>query len=55
MSIRGGFPERELHVDALKCKNIMSMLKAAGLMDTVYKVGRCYDRLVKEFIVNVSP
>src|ERR1044072_678631 len=47
--------ERELHGDALKCKDIMSLLKAAGLMNTVYKVGRCYERLVNEFIVNVSP
>src|ERR1044072_5133039 len=55
MSIREELPERELHRDALKCKDIMSLLKAAGLMDTVYKVGRCYDRLVKEFIVTVNP
>ena len=57
MSIRGGSPEREreLHVDALRCKAIVSLLKTAGLMGTVHKVGRCYDRLVNEFIVNVSP
>src|ERR1044072_9566780 len=55
MSIKEELPERELHGDSLKCKNIMSLLKTAGLMETVYKVGRCYERLVKEFIVNVSP
>ena len=55
MSIRGGLPERELHADALQCKNIVTLLKAASVMDTVYKVGRCYEKLVKEFIVNVSP
>src|ERR1044072_3464319 len=54
MFIRGGSPERELHVDALRCKAIVSLLKTVGLMGTVYKFGRCYDRLVKEFIVNVS-
>ena len=32
MSIKEELPERELHGDALKCKDIMSLLKAAGLM-----------------------
>ena len=44
-----------MHVDALKCKDIMDLIKAAGLLKTVTKVGRCYDWLVKEFIVNVGP
>src|ERR1044072_3115579 len=47
--------ERELHVNALKCKEIMSLIQAAGLLKTVTGLGRCFDRLVKEFIVNVGP
>jgi hypothetical protein len=46
--------ERELHVNALKCKEIMSLIQAAGLLKTVTGLGRCFDRLVKEFIVNVG-
>src|ERR1044072_588011 len=33
----------------------MSLLKVAGLMKTVTKTRRCFDKLVKEFIVNVGP
>jgi hypothetical protein len=33
----------------------MDLLKTAGLLKTVAQIGRCYDMLVKEFIVNVSP
>ena len=40
---------------ALEYKEIMSLLKAAGLMKTVTKTGRCFDMLVKEFILNVGP
>ena len=47
--------ERELHVDALKCKNIISLVKHAGLLSTIHQIGRCFDRLVKEFVVNVGP
>jgi hypothetical protein len=47
--------ERELHVNALKWKEIMYLIKAAGLQKTVTGLGRCYDKLVKEFIVNIGP
>src|ERR1044072_4649549 len=55
LCISEGLLERELHADALKCKDIMDLIKAVGLLKTLTKVGRCYDRFVKEFIVNVGP
>ncbi|KAH1221770.1 hypothetical protein GmHk_12G035109 [Glycine max] len=45
--------ERELGRDALDCKEIMDLIKAAGLLKTVTKLGDCYESLVKEFIVNI--
>src|ERR1044072_1455320 len=33
----------------------MSLIRTAGLMKTVTQVGRCYESLVKEFIINVGP
>src|ERR1044072_7689873 len=33
----------------------MSLIKAAGVQKTVTGIGRCYDKLVKEFIVNIDP
>src|ERR1044072_1735090 len=33
----------------------MSLIRIAGLMKTVTQVGRCYESLVKEFIINVGP
>ncbi|KAL5180009.1 hypothetical protein HKD37_01G001212 [Glycine soja] len=45
--------ERELGRDALACKEIMDLIKAAGLLKTVTKLGDCYESLVREFIVNI--
>ncbi|KAL5191283.1 hypothetical protein HKD37_04G010577 [Glycine soja] len=45
--------ERELGRDALECKEIMDLIKAAGLLKTVTKLGDCYESLVREFIVNI--
>ncbi|KAL5142192.1 hypothetical protein HKD37_09G025420 [Glycine soja] len=45
--------ERELGRDALDCKEIMDLIKAAGLQKTVTKLGDCYESLVREFIVNI--
>src|ERR1044072_8186503 len=47
--------ERELHANALKSNEIMSLISAAGLQKTVTQTGRCYEDLVKEFLVNVAP
>ncbi|KAH1247085.1 hypothetical protein GmHk_06G017055 [Glycine max] len=45
--------ERELGRTALDCKEIMDLIKAAGLLKTVTKLGDCYEGLVREFIVNI--
>jgi hypothetical protein len=46
--------ERELNKSALECKEIVNLIKDAGLMKTVVSFSNCYDVLVKEFIVNLS-
>ncbi|KAH1246871.1 hypothetical protein GmHk_06G016876 [Glycine max] len=45
--------ERELGRNALDCKETMELIKAAGLLKTVTKLGDCYESLVREFIVNI--
>ncbi|KAH1253654.1 hypothetical protein GmHk_04G010263 [Glycine max] len=45
--------ERELGRAAMDCKEIMDLIKAAGLLKTVSKLGDCYEGLVREFIVNI--
>ncbi|KAH1189506.1 hypothetical protein GmHk_20G057259 [Glycine max] len=45
--------ERELGRNALDCKETMDLIKAAGLLKTVTKLGDCYESLVREFIVNI--
>ncbi|XP_050920087.1 uncharacterized protein LOC127137697 [Lathyrus oleraceus] len=46
--------ERELPQNVLECKEIMDLIQEAGLMKTVTQFSKCYEMLVKEFIVNVS-
>ncbi|XP_050890942.1 uncharacterized protein LOC127096411 [Lathyrus oleraceus] len=46
--------ERELAQNALECKEIVDLIKEAGLMRTVNQLPKCYETLVKEFIVNLS-
>ncbi|XP_057432218.1 uncharacterized protein LOC130724971 [Lotus japonicus] len=46
--------ERELTGEILHCQEIMKLLEAAGLLKTVTEIGGCYDKLVGEFIVNVT-
>ncbi|XP_058732716.1 uncharacterized protein LOC131604282 [Vicia villosa] len=46
--------ERELAQNALECKEIMDLINEAGLMKTVTHFSKCYEMLVKEFIVNLS-
>ncbi|MCH94692.1 envelope-like protein, partial [Trifolium medium] len=46
--------ERELGQEALECKEIMELIESAGIMNTVTKIGRCYEKLVREFIVNIT-
>ncbi|XP_050914982.1 uncharacterized protein LOC127129922 [Lathyrus oleraceus] len=46
--------ERELAQNVLDCKDIMDLIQEAGLMETVTQFSKCYEMLVKEFIVNLS-
>ncbi|XP_050891005.1 uncharacterized protein LOC127096484 [Lathyrus oleraceus] len=46
--------ERELAQNVLDCKDIMDLIQEAGLMKTVTQFSKCYEMLVKEFIVNFS-
>ena len=45
--------ERELSKEALQCKEVMKLIKHDGLMKTVHGLGSCYEKLVKEFLVNI--
>ncbi|KAK2422130.1 hypothetical protein QL285_032689 [Trifolium repens] len=45
--------ERELSDEALEQKEIIALIEKAGLMKTVSGIGECYEKLVKEFLVNI--
>ncbi|XP_058750552.1 uncharacterized protein LOC131623556 [Vicia villosa] len=45
--------ERELAQNALEYEEIMNLILEAGLMKTVTQLSKCYEVLVKEFIVNL--
>ncbi|KAI5412127.1 hypothetical protein KIW84_056981 [Lathyrus oleraceus] len=45
--------ERELGKEAVEVKEVMELIKAAGLMKIVTALPQCYEGLVKEFIVNI--
>ncbi|KAK2359714.1 hypothetical protein QL285_085060 [Trifolium repens] len=45
--------EKELSAEALECKEIIALIKKAGLLKTVSGIGECYEKLVKEFLVNI--
>ncbi|XP_057418820.1 uncharacterized protein LOC130713034 [Lotus japonicus] len=46
--------EREIGSDVLECKKIVALITRTGLRKAVMEIGKCYDRLVKEFLVNLS-
>jgi len=46
--------ERELSEEAVKIKSVRELIKRARLMKTVSNLGECYEKLVEEFLVNVS-
>jgi hypothetical protein len=46
--------ERELSNETLDCKEIIDLIEKAGLMKTVSGLGSCYEKLFKEFIVNIA-
>ncbi|MCH89740.1 envelope-like protein, partial [Trifolium medium] len=45
--------ERELGKDILECDEIVTLVKEAGLMKTVSGLSDCYEKLVREFLVNI--
>ncbi|KAK2357389.1 hypothetical protein QL285_094660 [Trifolium repens] len=45
--------ERELSAEALEQKEVIALIEKAGLMKTVSGIGECYEKLVKEFLVNI--
>ncbi|XP_050915902.1 uncharacterized protein LOC127130995 [Lathyrus oleraceus] len=45
--------ERQLGKEAVEVKEVMELIKVAGLMKTVVGLPQCYEGLVKEFIVNI--
>ncbi|XP_057432511.1 uncharacterized protein LOC130725284 [Lotus japonicus] len=46
--------EMEVGSDVLECKEVVALIEKDGLMKTILKVGRCYEKLVREFLVNLS-
>lgn len=46
--------ERELGKDVFECKKVLSLIQEVGLMKNLTCFGKCYEMLVKEFIVNIS-
>jgi hypothetical protein len=46
--------ERELSTEALSYKEIITLLEKAKVMKTVMGVGRFYEKLVREFITNLT-
>jgi len=46
--------ERELGKEVVKMTDVMDMIKEAGLLRTVCNLGNYYEKLVKEFLVNIS-
>jgi hypothetical protein len=45
--------ERELGKEALKCEDVVNLIKEAGPWKIVGKIGPCYEKLVKDFLVNI--
>ncbi|XP_050897297.1 uncharacterized protein LOC127104135 [Lathyrus oleraceus] len=45
--------ERKFGKDSLKCKEVIELIEADGLMKTVTHFGPCYESLVKEFVVTI--
>ncbi|MCI15377.1 envelope-like protein, partial [Trifolium medium] len=46
--------ERELGQEALDRKEVMDLIEEVGLTKAVWGIGDCYEKLVKEFLVNTS-
>ncbi|PNX88472.1 envelope-like protein, partial [Trifolium pratense] len=46
--------ERNLSEDFLQCQELVDLINEAGLMKTVTGLGKCYEMLTKEFLVNIQ-
>lgn len=46
--------ERELDKVAFECKETIGLIQEAGLMKSVTGFDKCYEMLVKDFIMNIS-
>jgi hypothetical protein len=46
--------EREFSHGALECKEVLELLESVGMVKIVTNIGKSYERLVKEFVVNIS-
>jgi len=46
--------ERVLGKEAVNMADVMDMIKEAGLLKTLCYLENCYEKLVKEFLVNIS-
>ncbi|XP_058741935.1 uncharacterized protein LOC131614357 [Vicia villosa] len=46
--------ERELTPNALENKEVLALIQEARLLKTVCNLPKCYEKLVKEFVVNLS-
>jgi hypothetical protein len=46
--------ERELSKEGTDLKDIMELIEQVGMTKTVCGLGDCYEKLVKEFLVNLS-
>ncbi|XP_058774621.1 uncharacterized protein LOC131648905 [Vicia villosa] len=46
--------ERELDPNYLENKEVLELIQEAGLLKTVCNLPKCYEKLVKEFVVNLS-
>ncbi|XP_058784396.1 uncharacterized protein LOC131659189 [Vicia villosa] len=46
--------ERELAPNALEKKEVLELIQEAGLLKTVCNLPKCYEKLVKEFVVKLS-
>ncbi|MCI43885.1 envelope-like protein, partial [Trifolium medium] len=45
--------ERNLSDNLLQCQELVCLITEAGLMKTVKGLGKCYEMLTKEFLVNI--
>lgn len=47
--------ERELSENVLEWKEVVNLLKDSSMIKTMSDIRPCYEKLVNEFIMNMSP